>query len=80
MSEIPQHRLAVAKTIRKYRLKADWSQEKLAEMADLHPVHISNLEHGKKNISLDTLVKVADALGVQLSQLVRNVQPKEKND
>ena len=74
MPQIPQHRAAVANNIRRYRIRAEWSQEKLAEKADLHSVHISNLERGKKNISLDTLVKIADALEVRLSDLLRNAQ------
>ncbi len=50
------------------------SQEKLAEKAELSPVYISRVECGKENISVDALVRVAKAVKVAPSELLRGVQ------
>ena len=47
------------------------SQERLAEKADLHHNYVGELERGEKAASIDSLVKIAKALGVHPSDLVR---------
>ena len=49
------------------------SQEKLAEIAELHPVYIGKVERGEQWISLHALLKVAQALGVHGRDLLRNL-------
>jgi transcriptional regulator with XRE-family HTH domain len=46
------------------------SQEKLAEMADLHPVYVGKIERGEQWISLHALLRVAKALKVRASELI----------
>jgi XRE family transcriptional regulator, regulator of sulfur utilization len=46
------------------------SQEKLAEKADLHHNYIGELERGEKAATIDTLVKIAKALRLKVSDLV----------
>ena len=46
------------------------SQEKLAEKADLHHNYIGELERGEKAASIDSLLKIAQALGVNVRDLV----------
>ena len=50
--------------IKKYRCFRRLSQAKLAELIDLSPNFISELETGKRWISSDTLVNLAAALGI----------------
>ena len=57
------------KNIRKYRLEKKLSQEKLAEIAGLHRTYISDIERGKRSISLDNIEKVANALEVEVFRL-----------
>ena len=59
-------------TIRAYRKQAGLSQEKLAEKAELHPVYISAVERGAKNISVDTLIRIAKVLGIRVRDLVND--------
>jgi len=66
----PQHRRILGERIRSYRKRAGFSQEKLAEKADLSAVFISNVERGTENISVDALARIARALGVRLRDLV----------
>jgi transcriptional regulator with XRE-family HTH domain len=66
---IPKYRRLLGEKIRLYRKDAGISQEKLAELADLHPVYIGNIERGEENVSIDSLVRVAKALKVHVSDL-----------
>jgi transcriptional regulator with XRE-family HTH domain len=47
------------------------SQEKLAEESGLHRTYISSIELGKRNISLANIHKIARALGVSMTELLR---------
>ena len=47
-----------------------FTQELLAEKADLHPVYVGNVERGCENISVDSLQRIAKALKVGLADLV----------
>lgn len=47
------------------------SQEKLAEESGLHRTYISSVELGRRNISLDNIHKIALALGVSMTELMR---------
>ncbi len=65
-----QHRKLLGEAVRKYRARADLSQEKLAEKADLSTVFISHVERGAENVSVDALTRIAKALGVRGRDLV----------
>lgn len=43
----------------------------LGEQADLHFTYISAVERGKRNVSLDAMSRIAEALGVDLWLLLR---------
>lgn len=62
-----------ARNVRFYRKKLHLSQEKLAELADLHPTYISNIEQGKRNLSLQTVSQIADALNMSASELLAEI-------
>lgn len=47
-----------------------WSQEDLAFEADLHRTFIAHVERQVRNISIDNVEKIADALGVSVAQLL----------
>ena len=57
--------------IRKIRLAAGISQEKLASLTKLHRTYISDVERGNRNISIINLEKISKALGASLSDLFR---------
>lgn len=53
-----------------FRKAKGWSQEKLAEMAGITRVTISNIERGKTtNVKASTLVGIADALGTTVGSI-----------
>lgn len=65
------YRKRVAKNVRTYRAKLALSQEALAERADMHWTFISGVERSKYNISLDSLVRIAKALGREPYELLK---------
>jgi len=65
----PKHRLILGQTIRRHRQRAGFSQEKLAEKAELSTVFINRVESGKENISVDALQRIAKSLGTTLREL-----------
>lgn len=65
------HRKVLGENVRKFRQRLNWSQEKLAERADMHWTFISGVERSKYNISLDSLARIAKALRRQPYELLR---------
>jgi transcriptional regulator with XRE-family HTH domain len=64
---------AFGREVRRARLLRGLSQEDLAEASDLHRTYIGGIERGERNITLRNAQKVAAALGVDLSQLLKVV-------
>ena len=57
------------KNLKKYRLALGLSQEKFAEKCGLHRTYISNVERFQRNISIENVQRIADALGIEAYQL-----------
>lgn len=60
--------------IRQLRKERELSQVKLAVMADMDPATLNRLEQGKGNPNLKTIERVADALGVEVADLLPKTQ------
>lgn len=63
----------VGDRLRSYRNQLGWSQEMLAERAGLHPTYIGQLERGEKNATIESISRIAGALGVSLSKIFENI-------
>lgn len=61
----------VAANLRSARRRRGWTQQALAEQADVSRRMVVAIEAGESNVSLATLDRLADALGVPFSELVR---------
>jgi len=55
--------------IRQLRKERDLSQERLAEKASLNTKYLGAIERGERNLSLESLYKIANALGISLAFL-----------
>ena len=61
----------VGKRIKELRNKLGISQEELAFRSELHRTYIASLEVGKRNVSIETLEKVVNALEVSMSEFFK---------
>lgn len=61
---------AIGKRIKIARIKADLTQERLAEIVRVSPSHMSNIETGTTRVSLTALVTIANALSVTVDDLL----------
>ena len=66
------HRIGVA--IRTLRKDKGIAQEALAHVAGLDRSYMGGIERGEHNVALINLVKVANALGITVAQLMENAK------
>lgn len=59
--------------ISELRRKQGWSQEALADRCGLHRSHMGEIERGKANVTLATLVIIASALQTTPAALLKDV-------
>lgn len=59
--------------IRKHRIARGWSQEDLAERSNLHRNYIGGVERGERNLSFLNILKIAKALDLDASELLKNL-------
>jgi transcriptional regulator with XRE-family HTH domain len=64
-------RSILGENVKRHRNFKGFSQAKLAELLDISPNFISDIETGKRWLSSDTLVNLADALAVEVHVLLR---------
>ncbi len=63
-------KIAFGKNVRKRRLELKFSQEKLAEEAGLHFTYVSSVERGERNIALENIYVLAEALQCSAKDLL----------
>lgn len=59
--------------VRELRRKRGFSQEELAERANLHRNYVGGVERGERNISLINIIELARALSVNPSDLLKRI-------
>jgi len=64
-------RIVFAENMRAARLAQGFSQEKLAELADLDRTYISSVERGRRNVSIDGIERICAALAVSASEMLK---------
>ena len=57
--------------LKKYRTEKGYSQEKIAEICNLHRTYISDIERFQRSISLENVQKIADALEIESYKLLQ---------
>ena len=56
------------------RTEQGMSQEVLSGLAGIGRSHLGKIENGVKNATVDTLWKIAEALGLRLSELISIIE------
>ena len=67
--EAGQLRSSFGRRVRALRRERGLSQEKLAEGVGVHMTYISGIERGERNPSLVNIGRIAEALGLRISDL-----------
>ena len=62
--------------VRQFRKLRSLSQEDLADASELHRTYIGAIERGERNVSLNNVEKIANALGVQVIELLKDTEGK----
>ena len=60
----------IGSNVRHYRKIQQWSQERLAEEANLHPTYVSGIERGIRNVSGLNIERLARALKIEPYELL----------
>lgn len=71
---MPYNSQITGRIIRDLRRQRGWSQEVLSGLAGIARSHLSEIENGGKNANVDTLWRIAEALGIRMSELMRRVE------
>ena len=67
---MPDIKQLIGARVRALRKERQLSQEALAGKAGLHTTYVGAVERGERNVSIETLEKIADGLGVKISDIL----------
>jgi|PersoiStandDraft_1058852.scaffolds.fasta_scaffold07731_5 transcriptional regulator with XRE-family HTH domain len=70
--------IAFGKAVRRVRKTKKISQEKLAALAGINRGYMGSVERGERNLALQNMEKIARALGVKLSQIIRVMEEERR--
>ena len=61
----------VGRNLRAYRMERELSQEDFAEVVGVHRTYMGGLERGERNLTLQSLERIAEVIGVEPVELLR---------
>ena len=64
----------VGANLRAYRLSQGLSQEAFAEVLGVHRTYMGGVERGERNLTLQSLERIAQTIGVEAEELVRKAR------
>lgn len=64
------YRLIFAQNVRQIRRLKELSQEELAHLAGVSRIYIGEVERGDRNVTIDVMGRIANALNIPLEQLL----------
>lgn len=73
-AEILKIQTSFGAVVKRKRKEKKISQEKLAELVDLQRTYISEVERGKRNVSLINIYRISEGLGIPLELLFKDLE------
>lgn len=68
-------RKRLAAKLRLERALRGLSQEQLADLAGLHRTYVGSIERSERNVSLDNIEQLANALGLDVAAMLEATKP-----
>lgn len=66
-------RIRFGRRLKKLRQERGWSQETLANLADIDRTYLPGIESGKRNVSIILAERLARVFGMSISELFKEV-------
>ncbi len=77
---MPYNRKAFGVVISKLRVQKGLTQESLSGLAGIARSHLAALENGEKTAKMDTVWRIAEALGISPSELIRKTENESRDE
>lgn len=69
---------ALGQVVRERRAEAGFSQESFAFKVGIHRTYVGAVERGERNLSLQNMLRIAEALGVRVSELLAEAESRAR--
>ena len=66
-------KICFGRRLRELRIEKGWSQETLANIAEIDRTYISGIESGRRKVSIEVIWKLSIAFEINISQLFANL-------
>ena len=66
-------KIRFGRRLRELRLEKGWSQETLANLAEIDRTYIPGIESGKRNLSLVVIDKLSNVFDISISEIFENI-------
>jgi transcriptional regulator with XRE-family HTH domain len=73
-------RQMIGEQIKILREDRNWSQEKLAELANMNPSYVSKIERGTVNVTIQSLDKIIAPFEISVFDLFHSIKPLHEHE
>jgi transcriptional regulator with XRE-family HTH domain len=73
ISKMKDVKIRFGERLRELRIEKGWSQETLANLADIDRTYIPGIENGKRNVSLVIIEKLSIVFNMTISDLINGI-------